>query len=83
MKAQIGVDDKSSLVHHVECTAANEADLTQIDKLLHGKKNTICGDIGYSGAQARRTARVEGRIPYCFETIEVESEEEQAPSPEC
>ena len=29
MKAHIGVDDVSGLVHHVECTAANVADVTQ------------------------------------------------------
>lgn len=29
MKAHIGVDDVSGLVHHVECTAANVADITQ------------------------------------------------------
>ncbi|MES8825291.1 IS5 family transposase, partial [Ralstonia mannitolilytica] len=28
MKAHIGVDDASGLVHHVECTAANVADVT-------------------------------------------------------
>ena len=37
MKAHIGVDDASGLVHHVECTAANVADVTQVHKLLHGK----------------------------------------------
>ncbi|MFA0925231.1 transposase, partial [Xanthomonas fragariae] len=36
MKAHIGVDDASGLVHHVECTAANVADITQAYKLLHG-----------------------------------------------
>jgi IS5 family transposase len=37
MKAHIGVDDESGLVHHVECTAANVADVTQVHKLLHGE----------------------------------------------
>ena len=53
MKAHIGVDDESDLVHHVECTAANAADLTQVHKLLHGKEDTICGDSGYTGADKR------------------------------
>ena len=35
MKAHIGVDDASGLVHHVECTAANVSDVTQAHKLLH------------------------------------------------
>ena len=53
MKAHIGVDDASGLVHHVECTAANVADVTQVHKLLHGKEDTITGDSGYTGADKR------------------------------
>jgi IS5 family transposase len=54
MKAHIGVDDASGLVHHVQCTAANEADVTHVHKLLHGKEDTICGDSGYTGADTRQ-----------------------------
>jgi len=54
MKAYIGVDDASGLVHHVQCTAANEADVTRVHKLLHGKEDTICGDSGYTGADKRQ-----------------------------
>lgn len=53
MKAHIGVDDESGLVHHVECTAANVADVTQMHKLLHGQEDTISGDSGYTGAENR------------------------------
>lgn len=53
MKAHIGVDDESGLVHHVECTAANVNDVTRVHKLLHGKEDTICGDSGYTGAHNR------------------------------
>jgi IS5 family transposase len=53
MKAHIGVDEDSGLVHHVECTAANVADVTQVHKLLHGREDTICGDSGYTGADKR------------------------------
>ncbi|MES9143938.1 IS5 family transposase, partial [Cutibacterium acnes] len=53
MKAHIGVDDASGLVHHVECTAANVADVTQVHKLLHGREDTVCGDSGYTGAEKR------------------------------
>lgn len=37
----------------MECTAANEADVTQVHKLLHGKEDTICGDSGYTGVDKR------------------------------
>jgi len=50
MKAHIGVDDASGLVHHVRCTAAKVADITQTHKLLHGDEDTVCGDSGYTGA---------------------------------
>ena len=53
MKAHIGVDDESGLVHHVECTAANVADVTRVHRLLHGREDTICGDSGYTGADKR------------------------------
>ena len=53
MKAHIGVDEDSGLVHHVECTAANVGDVTQVHKLVHGKEETICGDSGYTGADKR------------------------------
>ena len=53
MKAHIGVDDESSLVHSVVGTAANVADVTQVDKLLHGEKNMIGADEGYTGVEKR------------------------------
>jgi len=53
MKAHIGVDDESGLVHSVAGTAANVADVTQIDKLLHGKENMVGADAGYTGVEKR------------------------------
>lgn len=53
MKAHIGVDDASGLVHHVVCTAANVADVTQVHALLHGQEDAIFGDSGYTGADKR------------------------------
>ena len=53
MKAHIGVDEESGLVHHVECTAANVGDVTQVHKLLHVKEDTVSADSGYTGADKR------------------------------
>ena len=53
MKAHIGADEESGLVHHAECTAANVADVTQVHKLLHGQEDTVYGDSGYTGADRR------------------------------
>src|ERR687884_522432 len=53
MKAHIGVDVASGLVHTVVGTAANEADITQTAKLLHGQEEDVFGDAGYTGADKR------------------------------
>ena len=53
MKAHIGVDRDSGLVHTVVSTAANVADVTQTDKLLHGDEEAVYGDAGYTGADKR------------------------------
>jgi len=53
MKAHIGVDADSGLVHTVTTTPANEADVEQIDDLLHGKEEVVYADSGYRGAPSR------------------------------
>jgi IS5 family transposase len=53
MKAHIGVDVDSGLVHTVTTTAANEADVEQVSDLLHGKEVVVHGDAGYTGAENR------------------------------
>ena len=50
MKAHIGVDADSGLVHTVVTTAANEADVVHAERLLHGKEEVIWADAGYQGA---------------------------------
>lgn len=53
MKAHIGVDADSGLVHTVTATAANEADVEQVADLLHGKEEQVWADSGYRGAPGR------------------------------
>ena len=53
MKAHIGVDVSSGLVHTVTTTPANAADVTQTEHLLHGKEKSVWGDAGYTGANKR------------------------------
>lgn len=54
MKAHIGTDVESGLVHHVHGTAANVADVTQVAELLHGEENAVYADAGYTGAEKRK-----------------------------
>ena len=53
MKAHIGVDTDSGLVHTVVTTPANEADIEVVEELLHGKETTVHADAGYTGADKR------------------------------
>ena len=53
MKAHIGVDDSSPIVHSVHTTAANEHDVTQAHHLLHGEEKRVFADAGYRGVEKR------------------------------
>jgi IS5 family transposase len=53
MKAHIGVDADSGLVHTVTTTPANESDVEQVADLLHGKEEHVYADSGYRGAASR------------------------------
>lgn len=56
MKAHIGVDADSGLVHSVIGTAANVGDVTQAGALLHGGEDHAFGDAGYRGVDKREEA---------------------------
>lgn len=56
MKAHIGVDADSGLVHSVVGTAASVNDVTQAGSLLHGQEEAAFGDAGYQGVHKRPEA---------------------------
>ena len=47
MKAHIGVDVESGLIHMEVTTVANVGDVIQVHALLHGNEITVFGDAGY------------------------------------
>jgi IS5 family transposase len=53
MKAHIGADRDSKLVHTVVVTAANVADVTKTAELLHGQETQVHADAGYTGVEKR------------------------------
>ena len=53
MKAHIGADRDSKLVHTVVVTAANVADVTKTVELLHGEEKQVHADAGYTGVEKR------------------------------
>jgi IS5 family transposase len=57
MKAHIGVDAQSGLVHTVAGTAANVNDLNMAGALLHGEEEAAFGDAGYQGVHKRPEAK--------------------------
>jgi IS5 family transposase len=57
MKAHIGVDAQSGLVHTLIGTAANVHDITQAQVLLHGDETDAFGDAGYQGVEKREENR--------------------------
>lgn len=53
MKAHIGVDVNTGLVHTATATAANVADVAEVPNLLRGKETSVYADAGYIGADKR------------------------------
>ena len=57
MKAHVGVDMHSGIVHTVTGTAANVADIVQTQALLHGEEKEVFADAGYLGVEKRAEIR--------------------------
>jgi transposase, IS5 family len=49
MKAHIGVDSQTKLIHSMATTSANVHDSVMLPKLLHGKETRVWGDAAYTG----------------------------------
>ena len=49
MKAHVGVDSKTKIIHSAVVTAANMADTTVLPELLHGEETRVWGDQAYRG----------------------------------
>jgi IS5 family transposase len=63
IKAHIGVDVASGVVHSLTGTAANEADITQMAAVLHGQEKAVFADAGYTGA-AKRSEHAEREVSW-------------------
>ena len=62
MKAHIGVDSKTKLIHTILASAANVADALALPHLLHGKETRVWGDQAYRGQKdAMRAAAPRAR----------------------
>jgi transposase, IS5 family len=72
MKAHIGVDAVSGLVHTVVGTAANVSDISQAANLLHGEESSVHADAGYLGLEKRE--EMQGRKNLLFDIARKRSE---------
>ena len=60
MKAHIGVDSKTKLIHTILASAANVADSLALPHLLHGKETRVWGDQAYRGQKDAMRAAAPG-----------------------
>ena len=59
MKAHIGVDAESGLVHAVRGTSGHVSDIAEANSLLHGEESIAFGDAGYQGIEKRPDAKAD------------------------
>lgn len=52
MKAHVGVDSRTKLIHTVQVSAANVHERDALPYLLHGRETRVWGDQGYQGQTA-------------------------------
>ena len=57
MKAHLGIDSKTKLIHSAVATAANVRDAKILPDLLHGAETRVWGDSAYTGQRAVIRAR--------------------------
>ena len=81
MKARIGLDSETGIVHCASTTPTNAHDVTEAHNLLHGGETVVWGDAGYQGECKREEnlgLEVEWRVamrPRRWRKLEPASEE--------
>ena len=60
MKVHTGTDADSGIVHTLEATAANVADVTVFGQLLHGNEDSVHGDSAYHSKEFKAQAEAAG-----------------------
>jgi len=62
MKAHVGVDLDSGLVHTLEASTAKVHDSQKFDDLLHGDEQAVFGDKGYVSGEREAALRKQGKV---------------------
>jgi IS5 family transposase len=84
MKAHIGVDSATKVIHSLVATAANVAECTILPDLLHGNETRVWGDQAYRGQREaiRQVAPAAQDSPVAAASIVVSSMRPRPSSPE-
>lgn len=78
LKAHTGTDMDTGVVHSLVITPANEADVSQTEKLTHGEESLVVGDKGYvSAALTEFYARLGALYAVCQKAKKNETPEEK------
>jgi IS5 family transposase len=70
MKAHIGVDAKSGLVHTVKTTTASVHDSEMFSELTHGEEMLVAGDSAYANQMLKVSCRQAGVLYLIAESLE-------------
>ena len=62
MKAHVGVDLDSGVVHTLEVSTAKVHHSQRFDELLHGNEHVVFGDKGYVSGEREEAFRAEGKV---------------------
>lgn len=62
MKAHVGVDAASGLVHSVQATTASTNDAVPLPQLLHGEETVLVADAAYGSMTLKRSCREAGLL---------------------
>ncbi len=65
MKAHVGADATTGLVHSAAVSAASEADITHLHELLRGDESMVIADAGYTGAESREDLTHLDQVTWC------------------
>ncbi len=62
MKAHVGVDLDSGVVHSMEASTAKVHDSQKFNELLHGDEHAVFGDKGYVSGEREEVFRKQGKV---------------------
>ena len=66
LKAHVGADAATGLVHSLAVSAASDSDVSHVHELLHGEERLVLADAGYTGAEKRDEVQHLEDVTWCI-----------------